>query len=322
MKKVMILAVIAAVAMAGCSKENNTSENGDNQIRFSSGVLSVNTKAALGDAATTLPAGETIGILAVKHTGTMTWPAALTGYHANLQNAQGTVDVTDQTKISYSPLAYYPQSVASERLNFYAYYPYAASVTVSGSAPTIAISQPTDPAGHVDYLWAAPVVNQSRQATAVPLAFNHAMGLVRVMIQKNILMTDALELQSITLTTSRPQSGTMNIETGGITLTTGGSTVYTLGGLTTTVPAQTGTTTTAAVIGGTDARFLYIPASIITDVSVTVNGTVYAVTGQNIATPAAGTAINLFITIQPTEIIFTASVAAWTDGTDTQITPK
>lgn len=312
---------MAVALMASCAKENNAPANDGNEIRFGASMLGIDSRAALADNAVVLPSGDKIGIFAVKHTGTAAWTAA-----PYMNNVAGTV-AANGTDITYSPTSYYPVT-STEKLNFYGYYPHSATVTTGAAAPTVAVTQPLSPADHTDYLYATPVADQIRQSSKVNLAFQHAFRLVRVKIQKNALMTDALELQSITLTTSSNQAGTMNIATGAITTTAAGQQTFTLAGLSTTVPEQSTTSgeeTKNAVLGGTNARFLYVPGSTITGVKVVINGMDYEVTNQSIAVPAATTAngaIDIIVTVQPTGIIFTASVAKWTPGTETEITPN
>ena len=189
-RNIWILAVAAALTalLAGaCSKaigpdtededDGWTNVGGDLPISFSS---SLDVPATKG----TLPANSTFGVFAY-YTKTTKWTNAR---GSTVPNFMYNEDVTfDGTSYTYSPLKYWPNT-PNEKVSFWAYYPYSASVVLykannsstlynntTKNLPDIRFTV-TD--GQTDFMVSNVASDKTKPAldTPVELTFNHALS--------------------------------------------------------------------------------------------------------------------------------------------------
>ena len=215
MKKSLIFAAIAAVALSACAKfETFQSTSDEDAISF--GVYAK--KAALtratyyGDQTTATLANNAndygFGVFAYY---TQTADVSASNTPNFMYNQQVFYDDTaDSQKYPthwyYTPLKYWPNGQNStavdntthaDKVSFYAYAPYtavgdAAGVTAftpanatTAGLPVVTYVLPTNPAEQVDLLYATPVLNQTKQTLASNIAFvfHHALSKVNLKVQ-------------------------------------------------------------------------------------------------------------------------------------------
>lgn len=197
-RSIWILALTAALTalLAGaCSKaigpntededDGWTNVGGDIPVRFSSSL--VNTPATKG----TLPANSTFGVFAY-YTKTSNW-----GNGNNFTpNFMYNEDVAfDGTSYTYDPIKYWPNT-PNEKVSFWAYYPYSASVVLykannsstlynntTKNLPDIRFTV-TD--GQTDFMVSNVASDKTKPAldTPVELTFNHALSKISFYVKK------------------------------------------------------------------------------------------------------------------------------------------
>lgn len=135
-----------------------------------------------------LPANQAFGVYAY-NTGSSTTFDPETTYPVFMGNVAVTYTgggASDDTKYTYSPMRYWPNSKESNRLAFFAYYPHnGAGITPAGFAD-FAFTVQALPANQVDFMLSDVVPNQIYGATnagtdVVKLSFYHMLTQVRFM---------------------------------------------------------------------------------------------------------------------------------------------
>ena len=215
MKKIMILAAAAALALVACAKVE-TFQNTNEQNAVSFGVYAGNTPVSkatyYGDQTTSTLANNSndygFGVFAYYTNTTDVSASFAPNFMYNQQVFyDNTADATKYpTHWYYSPLKYWPNGQNStavdntthnDKLSFYAYAPYtavgdAAGVTAftpanasTAGLPVVTYVLPTDPAQQVDLLYATPVTNVTKQTMAsnVSFTFHHALSKVNLKVQ-------------------------------------------------------------------------------------------------------------------------------------------
>ena len=179
MKKLFYIAFVALIALASCSKAEPAQDS--KQIRFNMSIDGVQTKAT----ASAFETGDAVSLYAVAYDGATQMPLQIGGNWFN--NERVAFNGTDWT----SDRALYWADVPCD---FYALYPYQASVTSMEKYPfSIATDQNTARTANElggyeasDLMYAC-AENVSRNATGVNLAFHHIMSklVVRVVLGEN-----------------------------------------------------------------------------------------------------------------------------------------
>ena len=219
MKKYLILAAAAAVALASCAKVETykVSENdGEMPIAFSNYAPKSLTKAdGSYVASTTLVNGKKFGVYSyATANGTAFATNAIgTQFMNGVEVTYTTGGDTDATKNTYSPLRYWPSGDTPDWLTFWAYYPVQADNGISYTAPTgsnglgvYAFTAAATPAAMVDFM-VADVVNDKIYGESagdhiavngiVPLTFKHQLTKIAIKIKTdnedeltNVVLTD------------------------------------------------------------------------------------------------------------------------------------
>lgn len=265
MKKIMILAAAAALALVACAKvETIQNTNEENAIVFGaySGKV-VETKTS----AITTSTLTSFGVYAY-YTDGANWSASATPNFMFNQSVSG----SHAGGFTYSPLKYWPNET-SDKLSFFAYAPYMTmsngieeeSENTDTGAPTIKYTMPALEANQVDLLWATPLKNQQRDTYGnngkVAFVFNHALAKIEVKVryllesinEGNTIGSDLAGETTVTLNEVHitgpfgAAEGILNLENGSwsdIDLSDGSDVTYSTTGLT-----QTVTKSNAAVTG-------------------------------------------------------------------------
>ena len=287
MKKLMILAAIAALTLASCAKIENSAPTKETAvpIGFSNYTPRMLTKA--GDtyaASTTLIDGKVFGVYsyATANGTAFATDAIGTNFMDGVEVTYGTGGDSDETKNTYSPLRYWPSGDAPDWLTFWAYYPVQSGNGITYTKPSgsngvgsYAFTTAAAAGSMVDFM-VSDVVNDKTYATTtngvVPLTFKHQLAKIRVLFKTNLPTTE--KTTKVVLTDAKIN----NIKTTG-TL----STTYSAGATTTdwgTTPAIEATAKvfevflsgsdidnevlTTSAVGGADADlFLMIPQAMI-----------------------------------------------------------
>lgn len=207
MKNLILLATVALVA-ASCSDDDGLQDgpSKNNTILFGTSVQ-VETKAPV--TGTNIPDGEKVGIYALTDATTPAWAAT---------NLMDNVSATSNGAggLEYSDLQTY---VEDNLYNFYAYYPYNASITAPGAqtAPKLTVTLEKTPDAQSDYMYAKPIEKYKRtseEATAgtiQKLVFKHALTQIRFKF-KNTEATNKVSIVNIQVKDN--DKGTMSITDG------------------------------------------------------------------------------------------------------------
>lgn len=355
MKKVFFLAACAAALFTSCSQEEVAGVEiaTDQAINFSAYTQTANAaRGTVVDAAGV----DKIGVFAF-------YQPAATGDFTTYKYAtpdfmynQEVSKPASGTNWTYSPLKYWPNN-AGDKLSFFAYAPYSAAKTwedlgvktdVNGTKMTLNFPIYPDVKDQQDYLYAAPVLNQAKQALDgnVEFEFDH--------ITSQVNLYAGVEVDEAAAATNDPMAWTddnTEIEIKSIEFTDlSSSIIYTIassGSLTTTygskqniVMSGADFVTTAALINktnyaaaqyyqlnATDAVMFLAPEAMSKAImTYTVTTTDSKLPGgksviTNVAeadlsalTLAAGKVYNLKFLIGMTSVKLTATVNAW-DGT-------
>lgn len=208
MKNLILLATVALVA-ASCSDDDGLQDgpSKNNTILFGTSVQ-VETKAPV--TGTNIPDGEKVGIYALTHATTPAWAAS--------GNLMDNVSATSNGAggLEYSDLKEYTEDNLH---NFYAYYPYNASITAPGAkiAPKLTVTLEKTSDAQSDYMYAVPIEKYKRtseEATAgtiQKLVFKHALTQIRFKF-KNTETTNKVSIVNIQV--KDKDQGTMSITDG------------------------------------------------------------------------------------------------------------
>lgn len=199
MKKNMIFAAIAALALTACSNDDEIKVGGDNAILLTSSLDVAETRAATDIQTSAFDAGETVDVYITEHNGgnnPTTYPQPI----EYTTGAGGALTVGTQY--------YYPTS--GNGVNIYALYPATAE---TGKLFTIAEDQSTDANYKAsDLMYGKPATNPvSPSANAVNIKFTHLLSKVTINLKpgENVTSLDGAKVEligvkpSTTLTASK-----------------------------------------------------------------------------------------------------------------------
>lgn len=208
MKKFFLIAAAAVVAFASCSK-NETAPVQDRAIGFNTytgrSVTKANVTNFIPKSQTWLTA-QPFGVYAYNSKDADFAQANIANYAKFFTNQKVTftgleADKTNEKKYDYSPLRYWPNDKANNKLTFWAYYPYKA-LTKGFEANDYAITA-TTPDAMDDLLVADIVANQAYDSHngVVPFVFHHALTMVKffVIAEEDYGTDVTITLNSITL---------------------------------------------------------------------------------------------------------------------------
>ena len=216
MKKIMILAASAALALVACTK-NDVYQNTTDANAVTFGVYAGNsaTKATYGDITTDNLKTSTDGFgVFAYYTMDDDWSASATPNFMYNQQVKfnGSANTTlYPSKWEYTPLKYWPNGQNSttvesgtitDKVSFFAYAPQIArtvlgtipasgqgitalSLNTDAGAPTVTFTVPADADKQIDLLWATPVKNVTKQTITgtVNFTFKHALAKLNVKVQ-------------------------------------------------------------------------------------------------------------------------------------------
>ena len=199
MKKNMIFAAIAALALTACSNDDDIKVGGDNAILLTSSLNVAETRAATNIQTSAFDADETVDVYITEHNGgnnPTTYPQPI----EYTTGAGGALTVGTQY--------YYPTS--GNGVNIYALYPATAE---TGKLFTIAEDQSTDANYKAsDLMYGKPASNPvSPSANAVDIQFSHLLSKVTINLKPgaNVTSLNGAEVKllgvqpSTTLTASK-----------------------------------------------------------------------------------------------------------------------
>lgn len=177
MKKNMILAAIAALALTACSNDDEVKVGGDNAILLTSSLNVAETRAATDIQTSAFDAGETVDVYITENNGgnnPTTYPQPIEYSTA----AGGALTVGTQY--------YYPTS--GNGVNIYALYP---TTTKAGELFTIKDDQSTDANYKAsDLMYGKPASNPvSPSANAVDIQFSHLLSKVTINLIEGVNVT-------------------------------------------------------------------------------------------------------------------------------------
>lgn len=345
MKKYLTLAAIAALTLAACSKVETTSVNDDELVPIGFGAYAgrslskASSDSYIASGSTFSATNQHIGVYAFSGTSTT----------ADFMND---VDVTlagngATASADYSPLKYWPkdETVAANKLSFFAYYPYDGTGIVRTNLcntryGSIVFTAQAAAADQVDLMVSDAVEDQyySTNSGVVPFVFHHA--LTRVLFYFNV-DTDYHAAGTDIVVTGVTVSNINKVGTLSLTGTYATSTWGSHGTPTTFSPAYPSTylTTTAAPAEAAANVFLMVPQEIDDASILTVNYTMTdlatstskncTATVQLNTIEAAGSAVDEWtmnmniaytITLSLKPIKFTASVSDWDSLTSAGVT--
>ena len=300
MKKFFLMAAVAVVALAGCNKPEPEKVE-SRVIGFETYTGRTVTKADgsfIGKGTTELPTGSKFAVYAYA-TGANAFDGTNTSnvFMSNVEVTYAGGGKTDETKYSYSPLRYWPNDEANNKLSFFAYYPAAGSgiTAPSNGWGGYAFTAQTNPANMVDFLFSEVAKDQTYSSTnsgkkgVVNMKFHHALSLIKFKVNTDAdYATDGtvITLKSITLAgvntkgTLTPQLASP-FAAWSAQGTPASFNVFPAG-------SQVLTTTAVFVPTGTEAAdsFLMVPQTLSNDVKATVVYTVQTGTDAGIENTA------------------------------------
>ncbi|MGN1045828.1 MAG: fimbrillin family protein [Candidatus Cryptobacteroides sp.] len=215
MKKFMYLAVLAGVALVGCTKNERTTELIDSQkeISFTTPVLATTTKADELKG-TKFPDDKDFSVFAYYTEGNFSSVnTTLATYMDNVKVVNGTYDNSTPGTFGgwHAETPYYWPKNTNSRLTFDAYYPTALSFasTAADGLKLTDYEAPYTYATQNDVMYATRAFdktfsNQENDGNAdydgVDIQFNHAMSVVKIMVKaKDASAAAAIKVKSVTL---------------------------------------------------------------------------------------------------------------------------
>ena len=191
MKKFFLIAAAAVVAFASCSK-NDQPEQREAAIAFSSytgrAISKADAGSFIGKGTTELISGTKFGVWAYA-TGANAFDGTNTSnvFMNNVEVTYAGGGYNDETKYTYSPLRYWPNDEANNKLSFFAVYPYGATglTAPANGWGAYTFTAQTDPADMVDFLFSEVAKDQTYSATnsgkkgVVNMKFHHALSMVK-----------------------------------------------------------------------------------------------------------------------------------------------
>lgn len=215
--KAFIMMAAAALAMAGCSNDNEN-DNWAGEIRLSSGltVQQTNPRAATDIQSTQFDNGENIDVFINENTTA----AASTIYEQPLVY---TAEGNGNMKAPDNKQPYFPAS--GNGVNIYAYYPSRKVNSIAPDATTITFSVAEDQSGETAYktsdlMYGKPTSNPvARTGSSTTLTFTHLLSKVTITLQQGngtpSLDGAVVKLKSVKpSTTLTPSTGTISEASG------------------------------------------------------------------------------------------------------------
>lgn len=224
--KAFIMMAAAALAMAGCSNDNEN-DNWAGEIRLNSGltVQQTNPRAATDIQSAQFDNGENIDVFI--NEATQTGQTTSTTYKQPLVY---TADGNGNMKAPDNKQPYFPAS--GNGVNIYAYYPSGKVNSIASDATTITFSVAEDQSGETDYktsdlMYGKPTSNPvARTGSSTTLTFTHLLSKVTVTLQQGN-GTPSLEGAVVKLKSVLP-STTLTPSTGAISEAKGTATEITV----------------------------------------------------------------------------------------------
>ncbi len=222
--KAFIMMAAAALAMVGCSNDNEN-DNWAGEIRLSSGltVQQTDTRAATDIQSTLFDNGENIDVFINENTTA----AASTIYEQPLVY---TAEGNGNMKAPDNKQPYFPAS--GNGVNIYAYYPSGKVNSIASDATTITFSVAEDQSGETDYktsdlMYGKPAQNPvNRTSSQIPLHFTHLLSKVIITLEAG-KGTPSLDGAVVKLKSVKP-STTLTPSTGAISEASGTATDITV----------------------------------------------------------------------------------------------
>ena len=191
MKKFFLLAAAAVMVFASCSK-NDQPEQREAAIAFSSytgrAISKADAGSFIGKGTTELIAGTKFGVWAYA-TGADPFDGTNTSnvFMNNVEVTYAGGGKDDETKYTYSPLRYWPNDEANNKLSFFAVYPFGATglTAPANGWGDYTFTAQTNPANMVDFLFSEVAKDQTYSATnsgkkgVVNMKFHHALSMVK-----------------------------------------------------------------------------------------------------------------------------------------------
>ncbi len=191
MKKFFLLAAAAVMVFASCSK-NDQPEQREAAIAFSSytgrAISKADAGSFIGKGTTELIAGTKFGVWAYA-TGADPFDGTNTSnvFMNNVEVTYAGGGYNDETKYTYSPLRYWPNDEANNKLSFFAVYPFGATglTAPANGWGDYTFTAQTNPANMVDFLFSEVAKDQTYSATnsgkkgVVNMKFHHALSMVK-----------------------------------------------------------------------------------------------------------------------------------------------
>ena len=179
------------MVFASCSK-NDQPEQKEAAIAFSSytgrAISKADAGSFIGKGTTELIAGTKFGVWAYA-TGANTFDGTNTSnvFMNNVEVTYAGGGKADETKYTYSPLRYWPNDEANNKLSFFAVYPFGATglTAPANGWGAYTFTAQTNPANMVDFLFSEVAKDQTYSATnsgkkgVVNMKFHHALSMVK-----------------------------------------------------------------------------------------------------------------------------------------------
>lgn len=210
-KQLITVSLLMGLALNSCTNDDNavSSQQAPTVILFSASPYRLESKAIHTES--TMPTDLPIGIYGWGHKLGQTAPLTP---RPDLTNQAYTT--TDGTAYTSDMDAHFP--VASDTvIDFYAYYPYQASLSNSEASYELK--------DQIDIMYATPILNKGKMdvetdtngsTATVALTFNHQLSAITIVIKKADDIKEPLILQKVELV-NYPSSIRMNIRTGRLT---------------------------------------------------------------------------------------------------------
>ena len=281
MKKFFLLAAAAVVAFASCSKnEAEPAQNKALGFNAYTGRAITKADASLIDKGTTELLDGSKFVVYAYNTGSAAWAGSVSNVFMNdvtVTYAGGGAD--NPAKYTYSPLRYWPNDEANNKLTFFAYYPQGGTgiTAATNGWGAYSFTAQTDPADMIDFCMSEVAADQVYSNTnsgtdgVVNMKFYHTLTMVKFQVKTDAdYVTDGttITLKSISLAGVKT--------TGKLTPDNATAAWSDLGGATALEVFPTGTLdlseTEAFVPTGTEAddAYLMIPQTLGDDVVATI----------------------------------------------------
>ena len=212
MKKFFLIAAAAVVAFASCSK-NETAPVQDKVLGFNAYTGRTVTKAdaSLIDKGTTTLLDGSKFVVYAYNTGSAAWAKSVSNvFMNNVTVTYAGGGATDPEKYTYSPLRYWPNDEANNKLTFFAYYPQGGTgiTAATNGWGAYQFEAQTDPKNMIDFCMSQVAADQTYNSTnsgtkgVVNMKFYHTLTMVKFKVKTDAdYATDGttITLKSISL---------------------------------------------------------------------------------------------------------------------------